>query len=395
MNLVRKLLHQQLGWHQLTGFFMAGMIGILIVLLGVQIWADTRTFFNDEEGFVKKDYLIVTKKVGALSILNKQSGIFSSKEEAELKQQPFVGHLGRFTSSRFKVSAGIEIKSMGISFGTEMFFESVPEEFVDVRTPQWKFEKESGVIPIVLPKNYLNLYNFGFAQARNLPKLSEGLLEMVDFDIRISGNGKRGAYKGKIVGFSNRLNTILVPEDFLLWANRQFSENPTEQAARLIIEVAGKGSQEMAEYFRNNGYETENNKQDDGRVGWLLNFLIVLVLFIGLLISILSFYLLITSMYLLLQKNSEKIKNLLLLGYGVNEVAKPYRRIVLILNSAVTVTALLIAYLIRRVYLPFLEEIWPDFSPGNFGRTLLCALLLFVLISTFHILSIQRKIKNL
>ena len=80
----------------------------------------------------------------------------------------------------------------------------------------------NGSFLLSLPRNYLNLYNFGFAQSRSLPQLSEGVMGMVNLDIRITGVGRTENFKGKIVGFSNRLNTILVPETFMTWANNEF-----------------------------------------------------------------------------------------------------------------------------------------------------------------------------
>ena len=47
---------------------------------------------------------------------------------------------------------------------TDMFFESVPDGFVDVNLDKWVFNENEPVIPIIIPRNYLNLYNFGFAQ---------------------------------------------------------------------------------------------------------------------------------------------------------------------------------------------------------------------------------------
>ncbi|MFR9250676.1 MAG: hypothetical protein ACLVK4_12490 [Alistipes shahii] len=48
-----------------------------------------------------------------------------------------------------------------------------------------------------------------------------------------------------------------------------------------------------------------------------------------------SFYVLMLSIFLLLQKNSDKIENLLLLGYAPTRVARPYRLLTLGLNGAV------------------------------------------------------------
>lgn len=42
-------------------------------------------------------------------------------------------------------------------------------------------------------------------------------------DIVMRGNGRVEQYKGNIVGFSNRLNTILVPQSFMEWANQAFA----------------------------------------------------------------------------------------------------------------------------------------------------------------------------
>ena len=88
-----------------------------------------------------------------------------------------------------------------------------------------------------MPRSYLALYNFGFAQSRGLPKVSDGLVGMIDMSIFIHGNGKSGQYRGKIVGFSNRLNTILVPQSFMDWSNDFYEHGRTEPPSRLIVEV--------------------------------------------------------------------------------------------------------------------------------------------------------------
>ena len=64
------------------------------------------------------------------------------------------------------------MQEAGIHLSTEMFFEAVPDKFVDVSLDKWHFDENTHTIPIIIPRNYLNLYNFGFAQSRSLPKLS-------------------------------------------------------------------------------------------------------------------------------------------------------------------------------------------------------------------------------
>ena len=237
-TLVWKLLRQHISIGQLAGFFLANLFGMMIVLLSVQFYKDVIPVFTEGDSFMKKDFIIATKKISALSSFAGKSNTFSAEEIADLKKQPFTKTIGAFTPSQFKVSAGLGMKEAGIYLSTDMFFESVPDEFVDIKLDKWYFDENTHTIPIIIPRNYLNLYNFGFAQSRSLPKLSEGLMSLIQMDIMMRGNGRVEQYKGNIVGFSNRLNTILVPQSFMKWANENFAPNAEAQPARLIIEVS-------------------------------------------------------------------------------------------------------------------------------------------------------------
>lgn len=59
----------------------------------------------------------------------------------------------------------------------------------------------------------------------------------------------------------------------------------------------------------------------------------------GLVFSVMSFYILMLSIFLLLQKNSAKLETLLLLGYAPGRVARPYWLLTLWLNLGVLVVA--------------------------------------------------------
>lgn len=67
------------------------------------------------------------------------------------------------------------------------------------------------------------------------------------------GNGRVEQYKGNIVGFSNRLNTILVPQSFMKWANENFAPGAEAQPSRLIIEVNNPADSSIAGYFQKKG----------------------------------------------------------------------------------------------------------------------------------------------
>ena len=80
----------------------------------------------------------------------------------------------------------------------------------------------------------------------------------------------------------------------------------------------------VSDYFQQQHYEPEGDGLDAGKTTHFLRLITGIVMGVGLFISILSFYILMLSIFLLLQKNTVKLENLLLIGYSPNRVALPY-----------------------------------------------------------------------
>lgn len=395
MRLVWKLLRRHISVPQLAGFFFANLFGMAIVLLSVQFYKDVLPVFTEGDSFLKKDYVIVSKKVSTLGSFVGKSRTFSEQDIAEISEQPFTKGVGAFMPSQFKVSAGMGVENMGLHLSTAMFFEAVPDEYVDVNLDKWAFDENERVVPIIIPRNYLNLYNFGFAQSRSLPQLSEGVMGMVSLDIRISGAGRVENFTGKIAGFSNRLNTILVPETFMTWANKEFAPGQKSEPSRLIVEVDNPTDDRIARFFKDKGYDSEDGKLDAGKTTWFLKVIVGIVLSIGLLISVLSFYILMLSIYLLLQKNTSKLENLLLIGYSPVKVAVPYQMLTLLLNAVVLLLSIGVVAYVRGYYMEMIGQMFPQLEEENLSLAWIAGVLLFVAVSLFNIVAIRRKIASI
>lgn len=394
-KLVWKLLRQHISIGQLSGFFLANLFGMLIVLLSIQFYRDVLPLFTQGDSFMKKDYIIATKKISTLGSLTGRSNTFTKQDIEDLQRQPFTRSVGAFTPSLFKVSAGLGMQKAGIHLSTEMFFESVPDEYVDVSLDKWHFDENSHTIPIIIPRNYLNLYNFGFAQSRSLPKLSEGVMSLIQMDIIMRGNGRVEQYKGNIVGFSNRLNTILVPQSFMKWANQTFAPNQEPQPSRLIVEVNNPTDTAITDYFQQKNYETEGNNLDAGKTTYFLRLITGIVMGVGLFISLLSFYILMLSIFLLLQKNTVKLENLLLIGYSPVKVAMPYDLLTIGLNLIVFLLSIGGVVWIRSYYTDTLQTLFPQLETGSLWPCLLTGSLLFVVVSLVNILAIRKKVNDI
>ena len=80
MRLVWKLLRSHISVAQLAGFFLANLCGVIIVLLSVQFYHDVLPVFTGGDSFMKKDYVIVSKKVSTLGSFVGKSRTFSEQE---------------------------------------------------------------------------------------------------------------------------------------------------------------------------------------------------------------------------------------------------------------------------------------------------------------------------
>jgi hypothetical protein len=393
MKLVWKLLRQNISKPQLIGFFFANLIGLTIVLLALQFYFDISPVFSEKEKLFKEDYFTITKQVGLLSSLSTKSGGFSSSEIDDLKKQNFVKDVGVFTPSQYNVFAGINGQGTGVGFNTQMFFESVPDKFIDVQSDNWHYSPTGNIVPIILPKDYLDLYNFGFAEANSMPKISESLIGMINMDIVIQGkNGQVKNLKGHIAGFSNRINTILVPESFMEWANQEFGIGGKSNPSRLIVEISNAADPDLANYFKSKGYEISGENTTASKMSFFLKIIVGIVASVGVVICVLSFFILTLSIYLLLEKNMNKLKTLRLIGYSKSVVVKPYERLSLGLNAIILLLSLSIVYIVRGFYIEAIAKILTVESKGSLLYTILIGIGVFLLLSFLNICIIRRKV---
>lgn len=389
-----KLLRSHLSVAQTVGFALAGVVGMTVVLTALQAYRDVMSVFRAPDSFVRGDYLVLSKRVGTLQTFGLGGGGFSDEELRDLREQPFVREVGAFVPAEYRVKGSVG--AGGVGFSTYLFFESVPDRFLDVQTEAWRFDPAQREIPIIIPRNYLNLYNFGFARSQGLPQISEGLFKRVTLDVELSGAGRSEHFRGRIVGLSNRLNTILVPESFIRWSNERFGGgSAAKEPLRVIVETDGPADERLTTYLADKGYEAEGGAPDDGRAVRLVRLAASGVAGVGLVFSVMAFYMLLLSIFLLLQKESRKLETLLLLGYRPGRIALPYVSLTLGLNLAVWCGALLLGWVIRAQYLPLLETMQEGYRPAGVALTLLCGLVLALLLTALNAVAIRRRIGRL
>ena len=399
-KLLYKLLLSKISPMQFAGFVLANIVGATIILLGVRAYADFSATMEDPEGAIANNFIVIAPPVSSLSTalqatgLREKSNSFSKRQIEEISSLPGVESAGVFRSANFKVNAGFVLG--GNAWETVMFVESVPDEFLDLDLESWTADLDSPLVPIVLPRAYLNVLNYAVsASRRDIPQIGESLITSIPMTLEFRGNHRQGFFKARVVGFTDRINTILVPDDFLAAATERFGEPGSEAPVnRMILKPNGKDDDGLLKYLSDAGYMFDGSGQDSFKVVTLAKGIALFAILQGLLISLLSFFLLVVSIHLLIEKNRDKNSALLTLGYTRNEICRPYIVASMVLDLLSLVAATLLALWLYRYFGSLLQSYNPGFSGIGAWITLVVAGAMFVVFTLIHYLLVRSQVRN-
>ena len=389
--MLRRLLLKNISISQIIGYALATLIGLSIVACAVKFYADAKGIFapsGGESALISDSYPVISKPVSMFNAFG-SSTAFTPAEIADLKDQPWVRDLAPFLPANFSVVASVDI--FDTVFSTHTSLEAIPDDFIDVRPPGWDYNPETnGCVPIIIPKDYLNLYNFGFATARGLPRITPGVLSQVPINLSLSGPEGNLTLCASIVGFSSRLNTIAVPMAFMEWANSTLAPGAPSAPSRLIVRVSDSTDPAIADYLQSHGYEISGADAGASRAASLLRIVAGIIIGIGLVISILALIILLLSINLLIQKNHATISTLIFLGYTPGRIARRYIAGVVILNILLATGAIVAMLAASSVWATALAPF--DITPAPATAAIITTLGLTLLLTLINALTIHHHI---
>lgn len=369
--------------------FLGTLAGFVLLLSGIQFYVDIRGVLSENRDLLDPEYIVINKKVDIGQTLGLAQKGFSTEEIAEIAAQPFTDQVAPFLSNQFPVSGYTENERFP-DFYTDLFFEAVPDQYIDVKSEEWKWDPVEGTIPIIIPQDYLNLYNFGFAPSQGLPQVPKGVISLVKFNIRLKGQGRGNFedYTGRIVGFSNRIHSILVPYDFLTWANNKYGYFKKSDPSQVILVSKDPTDPSIIRFLDEKGYDTIREKLKSSRMNIILKFIISFLVAVASIIIGLAFLVFLLSLQLMISRSSEKIKRLNKLGYHYREISRPYIVLLLILMIGVTGLSLLVTAILTRQFASAAGEWSLNISTSLHGIIYGTALGLIVLIFLSNVTAI-------
>lgn len=380
---------------QLVFSFIVTLIGIVTLLLSVLLLNDLSFFKGDKDELFDENTIIIQKKVTKFTSLGLNSTEFTSQEVEEIKNKPFVTEVAPFKSSNCSVVI-TEYPGDGLPpFAADMFFQSVNDKFIDVNT-RWEWHKNSDYVPIILPRQFLLLFNYGIAQSQGLPQVSEDFLSSARMRIHLKGKKNSGVVTGKVVGLSHKISSVLVPESFLEYANKTFGDGEEKDPQRLFVSIKDGSFNELEQLMQEMNLDINQQDLMMTKIKTVVQVIISLFLILSVIIVLLAIFNLVQYSLLLLNKSKKEISLLFLIGYTSKSILKTIITHLIKMFGIITLFAVIITLTIKFIIInPFLISSGMNIGQYQMIITILIAFSVFLMFIIFNFITLKKALKKL
>ncbi|MEP6684085.1 MAG: hypothetical protein ABJA35_12530 [Parafilimonas sp.] len=388
-QLLKKLIRTGSGRSRNTMAMVGLFIAMLLILAAVQIQSNyqqilySKTSQDSVADFLVINKTVTDKNIGDVTLTN--------AEINDLKQQSFVDKIGALTPSHFRV--GVQSISKQIPFYTDFFFESVPNEFLDVNSPDWQWNETSSFIPMIIPNMLLDMWNFGFAQSQHLPQLSQDLVKALPVQIDIQTSTGVVNYYGKVVGFSDRVSSVLVPQQFMDWANQKFGTGNNVQPSRVIIQTNNADDPQLATYLSSHHLTTNTEKTRFEKYRGIINAVVITSWVTGALMFLFALLIFTLFIQLTIASAKEEIVLLVTLGAAPKQLQNFLRKQFLPANIIIIILTIFIISVLQYVLQKTLAAQNIFISQFLSYYTLIAAAIILLLLTFVNNRSIKKYIR--
>ncbi len=257
-SMLKKLLLGTQHSSRLWAALAALCIGTTLLLLSVMIWWNFSELLygSNQKDSLGSTYMIVGKRVTEQNMGTPSATLFSQKEIDSLKTAPEVMDVGLITSNRFPIYATLGGR---LAFATDMVLESVPDNFLDKMPPEWKWTPGTRDLPIIVSSQFLDIYNYVFAPSQNLPQLSETSVKNIALTFKVGKDDKTEIFIAHVVGFSDRIGSVLAPQSFIDYGNQKFGKpGETTTTSQVLLKTKDPSDTRFGKYLKSHDYTTNS-----------------------------------------------------------------------------------------------------------------------------------------
>lgn len=391
-KILLKLLRPGTGKARMYGSWIALCLGMLLLFLAVLAWVNfSETLSGKEKQDSMSEYLVVGKQItDQRSGHNKSENLFSGDERAAVAKAAGVQDVGALTANKYPVSANI---GGSLGFYTELFLESVEDKFLDVQPEDWSWKPGQAYLPIIMSNDFLNMYNYGFALSQGYPQLSQKSIRNIPFEINIAGGKER--YRAQIVGFTDRISSILVPQNFMEEMNRQYASTAPDKPSRLILKVKDPSEKQFVKFLEERSYTVNQEQLRWSRIRTAVQAIVTSVGVVALIVvgmALLSFILFIE---ITVHRAADHIRLMLQIGYAPKSLRQILIRFFLPWLGSAVIVAGVITAIINFVMIQWLASMEITISFFAAWPILLMLVAMIVLLSLLLVRSVRKTINKI
>ncbi|MBC7936767.1 MAG: hypothetical protein H7Y86_15555 [Rhizobacter sp.] len=375
---------------RLFSYFGLG-IGVLLLLCSVQLYININQLMKERNPKKSNyDFISITKRITDQNMGQDHS--FTAADLQDIKSQRFISDATPLLANKFIVSAS---GGPALPFTTDIFLEAIDNDFIDTIPPSFKWKEGDNVVPIIISSDYLELYNTVFAPSRDLPQISQNTVGALMLELECSGVFGTKIFKGNIVALSDRINSVIVPKNFLEWANRSIANLPSGNATRVYIKTTDANNVAFLDYLQSKDYQVNKDKTRFGRVKQVLQAVVSGLGIFAILVILLAMMLFSFYLQLMIARSKDNLQLLLTLGYSPgwlsNTVSKKW--------VPVYVTIIVVALTATQAFQYFFQQGFlngrDDLSPYIHWTILAIAFILIILCIGVNYRLIKRALFNL
>ncbi len=352
-------------------------IGVLLLLCSIQMYINIQQLLKG--GSIRKDgydFISITKTVTNETMGQLEKNLFLPADIAELKSKSFLEDVAPLEANQFQV----ELSAAGVlPFRTNLFLETIENNFLDTIPPTFHWEEGQSRIPIIVSSDFLEIFNV-FGPSYNLPQVSQETASGIPVYITCHGDGdKEQTFQGQVVAFSDRINSVLVPKTFLDWANLTFKGKTAEQASRLYIKTKDANDPELLNFLDKKNYKVNKDKTKFGRMKQVFQGIFSGLAIFGLLVVVLALMLFSFYLQLVIARSKDSLRLLLTLGYSPGWLSKKVSRQFIPVYIFIVLTALALTQLMQWTFHHFVMYNRPELLTRVNWIVILVAFLLMLL----------------
>lgn len=338
-KIILKLLRPNAQKSRMYGAWLALFAGLLLLLLTALSWFDFRVILSGRERQdAMAEYVVIGKKITDRNMGRDVAGnLFSESEIRNLETLKGVEAAGKLNANHFPVTARL---GGSLGFQTELFLESVADVFLEDKPMDWHWEPGSAEVPVILSNDFLNLYNYGFALSQGLPQIAPQSVQAIPF--LMEAGPEHRVFRMRIVGFTDRISSVLVPERFLTDMNQQYAPGKVQNPARVILKVKDPSASAFVDYLRDKGYTTNAEQLRWNRIRTAVQVIVSVLGIIALLIIGMGGFSFVLFLEITVYRAAGQIRLMQQIGYASGKLQKILTRFFLPwLASAVIMAAVL------------------------------------------------------